>query len=507
MAIADGLLRVTQTWPDRPAVVVGDRTYSYGDLGQQIQQMAARLQTVERQDRWPDPRLAACTLRVGLLLGNRLETLVTFWSTALIGGVAMVLNPDWSPAQLQATLHRYPPDLLVTDTQGMAVLADHLPPGLLVWDVDTDWELGDETFMPPAIAPDTPFYIGFTSGTTGLPKGILRHHQSWIESFAVSRQEFGIGEGDRVLVPGSLAYSLSLFTAVDSLQAGATLYLLPNFSVRQGLRLLDQAAITWLVGVPTMVGAIARLAERRRGVYPSVRGVICAGGRCPASLAATTAAVFPKAVTYAYYGASELSFVSLRSSQESPPLASVGRAMAGVRLSVLRDNGDRCEPGEVGWIAIQSSMVSLGYLTDEPEGLRWLGDWATVGDRGWLDEQGWLYLAGRQGDRLTTGGLTLYPRQLEQVLEQRLDIRQAAVVGVPDEQRGDRLVAVLAWQGAERPTRRQLLTWMRTQVPRAHCPQQFYTTSRWPIAPSGKLDRSGLRQWILEAAPELEVLR
>ena len=116
MAIADGLLRATQTWPDRPAVVVGDRTHTYGDLGQQIQQMAARLQTVARQDRWTDPRLAACPLRVGLLLGNRWETLVTFWATSLIGGVAMVLNPDCSPAQLQATLHRYPPDLLVPQT-------------------------------------------------------------------------------------------------------------------------------------------------------------------------------------------------------------------------------------------------------------------------------------------------------------------------------------------------------------------------------------------------------
>jgi long-chain acyl-CoA synthetase len=322
----------------------------------------------------------------------------------------------------------------------------------------------------------------------------VRHQQSWLDSFAVSRQEFGIQAGDRLLIPGSLAYSLSLFTALDGLQAGATVYLSAPFNPRRAVAQLEQADLTWIVGVPTMVSAIAQVAHRRQCAWPSVRGVICSGSSSPATLWEQVTPVVPNATHYAYYGASELSFVSLWTSQDYPPPASIGRAMAGVRVAILAPDGTPCPPGEVGEIAVQSSMVSLGYLT---VGLRWVKGWATVGDRGWMDDQGWIYLAGRPSDRLTTGGLTLYPYPLERALEHRPEIRQAAVIGLPDPQRGDRIVAVVEWQPGACLSRRQLRQWLLTQVPRPHCPQQFYCTPTWPLAPSGKLDRHQLQQWVV----------
>ena len=499
MTIATNILRWMTARPEHPAIVM-HQMVSYGELARQVAHWFMKLQTLSAKQ----PCLSGGALRVGLLLPNGAESMAAFLATAIAGGVAMVLNPDWSPNQIQAVLRQYPPMVLITTPELEAITPDGLP----VWYADENTKtaaLTESLLMRiqasnQAIAPETLFYIGFTSGTTGTPKGILRHHQSWLDSFVVSRQELGITEGDRVLVPGSIAYSLPLFTVLDALNAGATVYLSPSFSPRLAMQWLGQISV--VVGVPTMVDAIARVAQPR--VWHGVRLVICAGASCPLALHHITQQIFPNALRLVYYGASELSFISLWSSAEPLPVGSVGRIMPGVQVSIRRDNGDRCDTNEIGLITVHSSMLSLGYLIDGQEvPLQYLNQWATVGDRGWLDKNGWLYLAGRESDRITTGGITLYPSALEQVLESHPAIHQAAVVGVPDQRRGDRLVAVLV---CENLSPGQIRGWMRSRVAPAHCPRHYYRVDRLPVALSGKCDRRTLQQWIIRKVNYLKHL-
>jgi acyl-CoA synthetase (AMP-forming)/AMP-acid ligase II len=503
MTIATQILHWSQTRPNHPAIVMDDPV-TYGELRRRVADWLTRLEVLSvSPSSWGGDRLAVCTVRVGLLLPNHIEGIAAFLATAIAGGVTMVLNPDWSPSQIQAVLRQYPPNVLITTAAWEAIA-----PGIPTWVIDENPEhLANNGFpliqtLDRAIAPDTPFYIGFTSGTTGTPKGILRHHQSWLDSFVVSRQELGITDRDRVLVPGSIAYSLSLFTVLDALNTGATVHLSPSFNPRWAVRQLSQ--VTVVVGVPTMVDAIARVSQRQRNTWDTVRSVICAGASCPAALHDTTRQIFPNAVQQVYYGASELSFISLWSSNEQPPTGSVGRIMPGVQVSICRDNGDRCNTGETGFITVHSSMLSLGYLVGGTEmPLRYLGNAATVGDRGWIDKNGWLYLAGRESDRITTGGLTLYPAELERVLEAHPVIQQAVVLGIPDERRGDRLVAVLVCDDL---SQRQIRDWMRSRVSRAKCPHDYYRVDNLPVAVSGKCDRRVLEQWVMDAVQQLEFL-
>lgn len=515
MTVAEAWLRWALTNPHRPALVIDQQTFSYGDLGQQVTAWVARLEDIAAiqasslsyplaDPPWGGDLFNACRVRVGMLLPNRVEAIAVFLATVTMGGVAMVLNPDWSTTQVQQVLSHYPVDIVITTESWEKVLPEACPRWILdaMPDKTAGPSLAELFLQSQAIAPEAPFYIGFTSGTTGLPKGIVRHHRSWLDSFATSRQELGLRESDRVLVPGSLAYSLSLFTALDTLNSGATLYLMPLFNPRHAVAQLAQ--ITVLVCVPTLLDAIIRAAQRQQMQWPGVRSLICTGASYPVSLHRTAAQTFPVAVQQIYYGASELSFISLWTSDESPPLESVGRAMAGVAIAICQEDGQPCAVGETGLITVSSTMLSMGYLVGgKVRPLRRLAQGVTVGDRGWLDAKGWLYVAGRDSDRLTTSGITLDPAEVERILEQHPAIQVAAVVGLPDERRGMRLVAVVV---GDRLSRQEAIAWVRSRLSKAKCPTRFYRTAQLPVAPSGKLDRAMVQRWVIDHAPQLERL-
>jgi acyl-CoA synthetase (AMP-forming)/AMP-acid ligase II len=151
MAIATALHRAIDAGPDRWAVITGDRAYRYQDLGEQIQRRATQLQAITPRAAWIDPRLTPCTRRIAVLLDAGLDILVTLVANAQLGGVTLVLNPDWALAQLTATLRHYPPDGLITDARWLP-LARAL--GIPAWDVNTLTQPSDspQPLPPPRLA-------------------------------------------------------------------------------------------------------------------------------------------------------------------------------------------------------------------------------------------------------------------------------------------------------------------------------------------------------------------
>lgn len=482
---------------------------------------------------------------IALLLPNRVELLIYFLAAAWIEGVAVVLNPEWSLSQTVDLLWRWPPDVIVAETtqldaleslddwnqwQALGMQAIALP-SRLAYPVDdaevvprSSPEEGNWLLLPSHARPfgaaaidalpssrphfqhsglsqsnTLPFYIGFTSGTTGQPKGVIRHHSSWVESFRVGRKVFGFAPNETLLVPGSLVHSLSLYSAVEALVNGASLYLLPTFHPKSALHHLTTAPITRLVAVPTLLGAIARASLRRSVRVPSVRSIISAGAVLSPQLRRQLQQVFPQTTVFNYYGASELSFISLASSQEAVPDYSVGRPFPSVTVSIRRDSGAPAPPGEIGQISIQSAMICSGYLeATDGTGFRIEQGWATVGDRGWMDEQGFLYLAGRERDMLVCNGVNVYPAEVEAALLDHEAIEAAVVLGLPDDCRGDRLCAVLKFSEGRRRNRADLIRYLRDRLEPAKCPSRWITIDEFPLTSSGKVNRAEVLKQVLE---------
>ncbi|MGJ3254039.1 MAG: AMP-binding protein [Elainellaceae cyanobacterium] len=510
-SITDDFVAHAQRHPQQVAISAGHQTVTYGELLHRVQKVAGAIATVALQE---DISEWSRHPGVGVLLPNRLELLEVFLGTAMAGGVVMVLNPDWALPQIQSILERWTPDLLISEGEQLqAIGAGDLGMKAIALDIALDaeqspdvvpyaaWLSQSNLVESRAIASSDPFYIGFTSGTTGDPKGIIRTHQSWLHSFAASRVEFHSRPHDPVLVPGALVHSLSLYTAIETLVMGASLHILPHFSPKTVLHQLQQAPITRLVAVPTVLRAIATVASRQHITIPHLQTIIVGGSKLSPSLRHRLTITFPRADVMEYYGASELSFVSLASSREPVPPESVGRAFHGVQVSVQQDDGaGEAAVGEIGWIGIQSPMICSGYLDPHPKtGFRIEQGWATVGDRGWMDGQGYLYLVGREHDMLISSGINVYPSEIEAVLLQLPQIETAVVVGLPDDCRGDLICAVIIWSRSAGLTRSDLIRHIQGQLGSAKCPRRFFAVASVPVTSSGKVARAQLQAQILRS--------
>lgn len=414
--------------------------------------------------------------RVALRLGNCAELLALFLGTVAAGGTVALLDPKWNSDQLGAALDIVRPALgCETRAAAAAWIAAQAP----------DWSA-------PAVDPRTPFLIGFTSGTTGRPKSFIRDQGSWLATLEASRAEFAIGPDDGVLVPGPLVHGLGLYGAVEGLAAGATVHVQPRFHAADALDRLERHGLTTLVAVPTMLVGMLEAAGSRS--LPQVSRVISSGAKLSPAIHDRLAAVFPNAAVLEYYGASELSFVSLRSSREGAPEDSVGRPFHGVELSLRDGNGEAVPQGSVGTVWVRSAMLSDGYIgPTDGGGFRARDGWGTVGDRGWLDEAGWLRLIGREGDMLISGGLNIYPTEVEAALRAHPAVAEAVVFGLPDPYWGDVVSAVLWWRGEARATAADLRDWCHGQLEGYKAPRRLFAATDMPLTTSGKIARSTVR--------------
>ncbi|WP_448190473.1 AMP-binding protein [Azospirillum sp. sgz301742] len=491
MSFAAPFLAHAARRPDRPALWIGDAPVSFGSLADGAQRVAAGVGAGQR---------------IGLLLGNGPAFLELFLGTVLAGGVAVVLDPKWSAPQRASVLEDTPLDRLFADPALLGGQA--LPAGVPL--VSTDgfaaWKAAHPPAQPAPVPADRPFLIGFTSGTTGRPKAFTRDQGSWSATLEAGWAEFGVTADDRILVPGPLVHGLGLYGAVEGLTAGACVHLLPAFDATAAADRLLEHQLTAIVAVPTMLVALGREAAARSLRFPDVRRVVSAGSKLSPALRDEVAAVFPAADTFEYYGASELSFVSLASSREGCPPDSVGRPFRGVDLSLRRDDGAPAAPGETGLVYVRSAMLSAGYLGGhDGAGFRIAeGGWATVGDRGWLDERGFLHLIGREGDMLISGGLNIYPAEVEAALKAAPEIEEAHVFGRPDPYWGHEVCAVLRWRGARRLDAAELRVWCRGRLDAHKCPRHFYAAAELPLTSSGKIAVATLRAWAASGDPRVE---
>ncbi len=328
--------------------------------------------------------------------------------------------------------------------------------------------------------------VGSTSGSTGQAKRYCRSQDSWVASFAMDQKMFGLRSSDVILAPGSLSHSLFSYALCHGLFIGATVVLSERFRPDHVVHQIASHNATVLYGVPTQLKLIVQLGSK---AYPSVRWVLSSGASWFGEITPALQAMFPNAVIAEFYGASELSFVSVAfhggPTPTPTPSGSVGRPAPGVRVQIDSDQ-----------IWVSSPGLFERYLGGAPadffervdaRGVRW----CSVGDLGRLDPDGFLYLSGRQSRKIIVSGKNLYPEEVEQALLSYPGITQAAVLGIEDALRGERIVGVVAADPV--PTRAQLIAHLRPLVDDYKIPREFFHAARLPMTNSGKTDFAAVR--------------
>jgi long-chain acyl-CoA synthetase len=466
--VSDGPLLRGHREPDKIAIRHGERRLRYGELRAEILRYSSQVRGHIGDD---------SQLPVAFRFADPCDFLAAFLGVVEAGAIAVPLSSEWNEEQQRIALSVCPPALVLGDVS----------PGIRSLAADAHTA---SYSVRTARHSDQAFYVGFSSGSTGTPKAIVRSDRAWLQSFLAMTVEFGIGPDTTIAVPGSLFFSFSLIAALHILYLGGTLAL-PGSSTMADVResLSGDAASAYIL--PSVLATFTRWAAAHGATFADMRQIICAGEKLPAPLRDAVGTVFPSALVREYYGASELGFVTgIDDNEARRRPGSVGRPFLGSELAILAPDGPPCLAGETGLVCARTEYGFSGYYGD-PAGTHRIAHhgWQTVGDMGWRDADGYLYLAGRQDSMVVIKGENVYPEAVEHVLLAIDGIEAAAVVAEP-EGSPTGLVAYVVTAGAGDAA--GILAACSQRLPRHAVPRRVHFLDALPRTATGKFARTGL---------------
>jgi amino acid adenylation domain-containing protein len=478
----------------RPAIIDDSGTTDYGRLRDRAAAVAAALSRlgVRPHD------------RVGIFLDAGADTVAAFFGVTAVGGIAIVINESLRPRQVEYMLEHASAAVLITSTN----LLDRQPRPL-----ETVCRILDVAEIPAAssfgpISRDDgdAAQITYTSGSTGLPKGVtITHANLWAAMRAVTSY-LGIVTEDRIasVLPFSFVYGMSqVLCAVGS---GATLVIERSPLMQQLALRLRAREVSVLAAVPPLWLQLVQM-PAFRAPWPSLRIITNAGGHLPVPTVRALREAQPQAQLFLMYGLTEV----LRSTFLPPDEVdrrpdSIGRAIPEAEVFVLRDDLTLCSPGEVGELVHCGPTVTLGYWNDpdatarvfRPHPLRRGApaddDRRVVfsGDLVRRDEQGYLYYVGRRDRVIKTLGYRVSPEEIANVLYASGEILEAVVTSEQDEVRGERIAAFVVL--VEGGSLERLQEYCESELPYYMQPARFELRDALPRLPSGKHDLAAMQQ-------------
>ena len=348
----------------------------------------------------------------------------------------------------------------------------------------------------------------YSSGTTGRPKGVRRPlpEADGDELAGLTAQVtcagFGIEPDGVHLVCGPLYHAGPFVGAVNTLHCGHTLVLMDRWDAERTLQLVEQHRVTSTQMVPTMFHRLLALPDEVRSRYDvsSVRSVLHTGAACPVEVKQRMMDWWGP-VLYETYGGTEAAATIAKPHRWLERPGTVGKAINGVELKILDDDGHECPPGSPGLVYISTARTGAPEYFKDPEKTASIrrGDFVTLGDVGYLDDDGYLFLCDRKIDMIISGGVNVYPAEVEAVLLTHPAVGDAAVIGVPDEEWGEQVMAVVEPAAGVTPSdglAGDLVEHCRSRMAHFKCPRSV-DFRPLPRLPNGKLLKRRLREEIV----------
>ncbi|SIT12465.1 AMP-binding protein [Paracoccus saliphilus] len=409
--------------PDRTAITFEGQSMTYAAFGRLIETLSAGLAEAD----------VAAGDKVAAKVGKTPEGLALALATVRIGAIYVPLNPTFGDYETQILLTDAKPRLFVSD---QPVSDGHSAAMPLA-------DLQDATFTPPPVTSGgmQPCSMLYTSGTTGTPKGALISHRNMCATFTAFNQMWGISAADRLLhvLPTYHAHGLFMATLCP-LFAGAEIILLPKFDIERVIALLPE--VTVLMAVPTIH---SRLLQHESFTRENCRNLrLVTSGSAPLSPELFTQISAKTGITLTdRYGSTEAGMIAANPAGHVRR-GSVGKPLPGVEIRLSTPAGD-ASTGTPGRIQVRSPHVFLGYWNrPELDGNGILPDgWFDTGDIGQFDEDGYLFIVGRDKDMIISGGFNVYPREIEIALENCTGVAEAAVFGLPHPDFGEGVAAAI----------------------------------------------------------------
>lgn len=461
-AYRDGCLTVAgvgrhaaRVFSEKTALRAADRSLTHRELDAAADRVAAALVAdgVDRGD------------VVSAYLPNCIDYVIVVLAVARAGAVFSPINPKYKKREVRDLLARSRPRVAFTIRDKAQVILDAAEearveaPRLVLCELDgadpgahrdIDTLAAPEGTALPHVGSEDNFSLMFTSGTTGTPKGALATHKArmvWVLNAAIL---YGLSSEDVYLGVMPQVHSAGLTFTLMHLYVGGTVEILRDFDAAEYLRTVEERRVTSSLAVPTIIATVLEeIASGGRDYdLASLRRLLSCGAPLgPAQKQAAIEKITP--YLYDYYGSTESnSMTVLLPGEQLTKGASVGRPFWNCGIRVTDEDGRTLPADEVGEIWCRNPSIMTEYLNDSMATAAVFRDgWYRTGDLGCLDEDGYLYLVGREKDVIISGGVNIYPREIEQVLEEHPDVFEAAVTGVADPRWGEAVAAYVVMRG------------------------------------------------------------
>ncbi len=493
--------------PDSIALVEGDRRVSFATWRDDAARIAAGL--LERGIGKGDI--------VSVQLPNWYEMCVLQIALSRIGAVIQPMHMVYRQREIQSMLRFCDSKAIVCageyrgfDYAGaIAAMRGELPDLKLVIVARGDGELRFDELLRggaaagdwPEVAADDVFYLNFTSGTEGNPKGFLHTHNtllSVLKRFADLQRKFDpASDGDVILANSPMSHSFGHLSTYQVLLRGIRMVLVEHFDPGQTLQIIDRDRVTSISGTPAHLISLIHHPAFASTDVSSVKSVGVGGAQCPPQLMADIKQHFRVSVGNTY-GMGE-NIVHTRTSPGDPPEVirdTVGKPVPGAELKIFADDRETELPvGEVGEIAFRGPTLFLGYYKNPERTRETRNDdgWFFTGDVGFVDGEGYLHLAGRKKDMINRGGSKIYPKEVEDLLHAHPAVVRAAVIGMPDYRLGERVCAYVELHPGATLTLEYVRAFLKEQqVMMYKVPERLEVVDALPMTPTGKVMKAPL---------------
>ncbi|MFI9407715.1 AMP-binding protein [Nocardia sp. NPDC052316] len=403
--------------------------------------------------------------RVAIMVRNDIEFLEVSLAVAACGANAVPINTRWQVPEVAHVLGDSNACLVVAHTEFIDIMERAVPqedtaiveiamPRELLAEAGLDAALAEPTGRHPTLEQwidshpeplgriegtrDDSTGLIYTSGTTGRPKGVLRERMTphqWLTIAGSAAKRLGLTPGGQAVIPGPLYHASPNGIATLAMRVGTNLTIMTRWDAEQFLRLVDERRINQAKVVPTMLSRLLSLPEDVRNRYDvsSLTHIIHSSAPCPPAVKRAAIDWFGEALIE-YYGCAEAGTITWISAEEwlAHP-GSVGRPADGAAVVVVDDTGAPLPTGETGQVFVRGAdyWPRFRYLHDTDESASPVPGFLAVGDRGYLDDEGFLYLTGRSSELIISGGVNIYPAEIENAIMALDGVEDVAVFGIP----------------------------------------------------------------------------
>src|ERR1700754_2901768 len=461
---------------------------------------------------------------------NDIAFIEAAYAAMRLGAYAVPINWHFKPEEINYVLKDSGTSVLIGHADMLHPLRDAIPAGVTVFSVPTppeilaNYRIDPDLLAAPDFAGEFEFWLKrqapydgpalpqpqnmiYTSGTTGHPKGVRRNAPTPEQAASVERMRgmiYGLRPNIRALLPGPLYHSAPNSFGIRSARLGGLLVIMPRFDPEEFLRLIEEQRIDTIFMVPTMFIRLMKLPleVRRRYDMSSLRHVIHAAAPCPPDIKRAMIEWWGP-VIYEFYGSTESGAVTFANSEDAlKKPGTVGKISPGAELRFIGDDGKVLPQGEIGEIYSRIAGNPDFTYHNRPEKRAEIDrdGFITSGDVGYIDEDGYVFICDRKRDMVISGGVNIYPAEIEAALHAVPGVHDCAVFGIPDEEFGEALMAVIEPQPGVTLDIASVRAQLKTQLADYKVPKHIEMGRNLPREDSGKSFKRRLRDPYWERA-------